>query len=441
MRENLTGLGLKILRLIFSQVEITEDEKVKTALISNSNGFYSIKIGKKFKERYLKKKDDLYFVLLHEYLHALLSQFYVGKYYIEKEKNGKIFMNFIFDSIVNYFIAKKLFLKEPEFLKKFYKNLPFSIRVFLNPYKVIKDGKIINNLNFFLKKKKVFKYRQVAYYIKNFLYKENEDIHNFINFIKKYLKNFENLYKIRFIDEIKKIESKIPDFLKDYLRKSHKGGKNEEEKFEKVKIIDGKNIKNETIHIFKEAIKEAITKDDKFYLVYEMNKSRSVIPFPSRRETLFICRGIYPFFFSRILIQRVPFYKRPKIYIDVSGSTKEYWSFVYEICYFLKDVILEPIYIFSNKVYEITLRDLKEGKIKTTYGTDFDSIAKHAIQNDFKKILVITDGYANISKINRDKIVEKGIEVYIIILRKRQKFKIIRNSFINIAKKVWEVEL
>ncbi|MEO0232732.1 MAG: hypothetical protein ABIL90_02155, partial [candidate division WOR-3 bacterium] len=71
----------------------------------------------------------------------------------------------------------------------------------------------------------------------------------------------------------------------------------------------------------------------------------------------------------------------------------------------------------------------------------FDSIAKHAIQNDFKKILVITDGYANISKINRDKIVEKGIEVYIIILRKRQKFKIIRNSFINIAKKVWEVEL
>lgn len=442
MRKSLTDLGLKILRLIFSQIEITDDEEVKTASIHNSNGFYCIKIGKRFKEKYLKKKNDFYFVLLHEYLHAFLSQFYLGKYYIKKEKNDKIFMNFIFDSIVNYFIAKKLLLKEPLFLKKLYKNLPFSVAIFLNPYEIIKNGEIIKNLNLFLKRKKVFKYSEVSYYIKNFLYNEREDIHNFINFMKRYLKSFKNSwFKIKFIDEIRKIESEIPDFLKDYFKSLKNAGKNKEGGIEKIKIKDGKDIKEETIYIFKEAIKEVISRDNKFYLDYEMHKARGVIPFPSRKETFLISKGFYPFFFSRNLIQKIPIYKRPKVYIDVSGSTREYWSFVYEICYFLKDIILEPIYIFSNRIYEITLEELKNGEIKTTYGTDFDSIARHAIQNDFKKILVITDGYADISKTNRDKIIQKGIEVYIIILKERKVFRKINNPFINLAKKVWVVEL
>ena len=440
--DNITNAGLKILKRVLSTIEIIEDDKIPTAQIKKGDGFYYIKIGKSFKENFIKEKEDEFFVLMHEYLHAFLSHFYLGKYYSEIEEKNKKILNFAFDSIINYFIAKNLLLKEPPLLKKIYKNLPYSLYIFLNPYEVIKNGKLIKDLCSFLKKKNVIKSKEVAYYIENFLYYGKEDIDNFISFINSYLKMWFKEIRIIFIDcvcnSLRKCDKReIDDFLKKLLREEKMAGYSEETEIEKIKIKEDGKILEETITTFKIAIKNALTYDFSNLKDLKIEKIRTIIPFPGRREILFLKKGIYPFFFSRL--QKYTLYenKRPRIYIDVSGSTNRYWKFVYEICFFLKDLIGEPIYIFSNKVFEISLQNLKEGKVKTTYGTDFDCVAKHIIENNFKKALIITDGYADISPSLLNILISKNVEIYIILINRFDDFK--DNIFLKRAKKIWNV--
>jgi len=433
--------GFKILKFVFSKVKIIEDDKTPTASIIKENGSYYIKVGKSFKRNFIKTKDDEYFIYMHEYLHAFLSHFYIGKYYLKIEKKNKEILNFAFDSIANYFIAKNLFLKEPPILKNFYKNLPYPLYVLLNPYEVIKDGKLIKNLSSFLKQKNVIEYEKLSYWIKNFLYFHKEDVDKFIKFITYYLKKyFKKIYKqIILIDSLQKFGEKIPDFLREYLKKDKgkKAGYSKEIKEEIIKIKEDGKILEETITTFKIAIKKVLSYDIYNFKDLKIEKIKSVVPFPGRKEILLLKWGYYPFFFSRF--QKYISYenKRPRIYIDVSGSVKHHWNFVYEICIFLKDLIREPIYIFSNKVFEISLEELERGKVKTTYGTDFNCVAKHIIENNFKKALIITDGYADIFPPLLDELISKNVEIYIIVIDRF--FDPNRTPLFKIAKKIWNV--
>lgn len=433
----LTPEGIKILKVVLSTIEIEEDEKTPTAEIRKNNDFYYIKIGKKFKETFLKTDEDYYFVLLHEYLHAFLSQFYLGRYYIEVEKEKRSILNFVFDSIVNYFIAKNLLLKEPPFLKKLYANLPYSLYIFLNPYEAIKKGELRKKLYTFLKKKKVLKPKEVAFWINSFLYSGKEDVHQFICFMESYLmKNFANIYtNIILIDSLKEFMEKIPEFLKKFYKKE--AGYSEDEKIEKIKIEDRDKFTEETITTFKIALKKALQRGSGSVDDFKIEKVKSVVPFPGRRELLFIKRGIYPVFFKKYLRYKNLESKRPRVYIDVSGSTGKFWSFIYGICYFLRDLIGEPIYIFSNRVYEITLEELKEGKIKTTGGTDFDCVAKHILDNGFKKALIITDGYAKMRKNLQSQILKNRVEIYIILLGINMLNRDHYTDLKSFAKKIW----
>lgn len=434
----LTPEGFKILKTVFSTIEIVEDENIPTAEIRKSNGFYYIKIGKKFKKKFIKTKEDYHFVLLHEYLHAFLSHFYLGRYYRETEKENKALLNFIFDSIVNYFIAKNLLLKEPPFLKKLYGDLPYSLYIFLNPYQLIKKGKLRGKLPAFLKKKGVHRAREVSLWIDSFLYSGDEDIHGFISFMKSYLKeNFAEIYhNIIFIDSLREFLEKIPSFLKKFLKK--RAGYSEDKKIDKIKIREGNKFNEETITTFKIAIKKALTEGKGSINDFKIEKVKSIVPFPGRRELAFIKKGIYPIFFRRPVRYTVPESKRPRIYIDVSGSTSDFWSFIYGICYFLKDSIGEPIYLFSNRVYEITLEEMKSGKVKTTGGTDFNCVAKHVLDKGFKKALLITDGCADLNNKLKSELLRNKVEIYVILIERYtvHEFPALK----NIAKKMWCVD-
>jgi hypothetical protein len=81
------------------------------------------------------------------------------------------------------------------------------------------------------------------------------------------------------------------------------------------------------------------------------------------------------------------------IYLDVSGSM---WS---ELPVLIKMILnirddIDYVWGFSNFVHKHTMEDLKNKKIKSSGGTDFDCILEHAKENNFRSILVITDGYA-----------------------------------------------
>jgi len=82
------------------------------------------------------------------------------------------------------------------------------------------------------------------------------------------------------------------------------------------------------------------------------------------------------------------------IYLDVSGST---YSYLPEIITLISNVSdkLDYIWGFSTQVVKHTIDDLVKRNIKSTGGTCFKCIIKHAIENNFKHIVVITDGDAS----------------------------------------------
>lgn len=81
------------------------------------------------------------------------------------------------------------------------------------------------------------------------------------------------------------------------------------------------------------------------------------------------------------------------IYLDVSGST---YSFLPRIVKLITNVSneLEFVWGFSNRIEKHTTKELDEGIIKGTGGTDFDCIIEHATANKYEHIVVISDGEA-----------------------------------------------
>jgi len=82
------------------------------------------------------------------------------------------------------------------------------------------------------------------------------------------------------------------------------------------------------------------------------------------------------------------------IYLDVSGSTTPYLP---EIIQLLANISNELDYVwgFSDLIHKHTKEDLQQNRIHSTGGTDFNCVVDHAIENNYKHIVVLTDGYAS----------------------------------------------
>jgi hypothetical protein len=131
------------------------------------------------------------------------------------------------------------------------------------------------------------------------------------------------------------------------------------------------------------------------------------------RRELFLYQGGYrPVLYPNPLPLRDWSDHKVQLYIDVSGSTKELWPFLYGMALHLRDEIGEPFYVFSNKVETVGLKELKEGHILSTYGTDFDCIFQHAREHRFSRILVVTDGYAELKEENRKR---NHLEAFVVL--------------------------
>ena len=116
-----------------------------------------------------------------------------------------------------------------------------------------------------------------------------------------------------------------------------------------------------------------------------------------------------------------PFYKNPVlpkdfglcyVYLDVSGSMSEYFEMVYNLMLSCKDFLHDKIFLFSNNIAEIDKKELKEGKIRTSYGTDFDCIVDHMRDHkEIKKCLIFTDGYAALNTKSREFIKKSSVDI------------------------------
>jgi len=124
----------------------------------------------------------------------------------------------------------------------------------------------------------------------------------------------------------------------------------------------------------------------------------SPIPlYPSKRDLVLLASGFYPGYFHNHTSKPTSEEKGLAIYLDVSGSVNDYLPKIIGVLSKLKNSVTS-LFLFSNIVVETTMEDLIKGKIRTSYGTDFNCIAHSIIERRFEKAIIITDGYADMSE-------------------------------------------
>jgi hypothetical protein len=141
----------------------------------------------------------------------------------------------------------------------------------------------------------------------------------------------------------------------------------------------------------------------------------SPIPlYPSKKDLVLLASGLLPLYFHNKLNRPKWKKKGIAIYLDVSGSVNDHLPEILGILRRLQNEITS-VYQFSNEVVETSMRELARGKIKTTFGTSFDSVASSILENQYEKAVVITDGYSSISADLQKRMKEKGERILTIL--------------------------
>jgi len=141
----------------------------------------------------------------------------------------------------------------------------------------------------------------------------------------------------------------------------------------------------------------------------------SPIPlYPSKKDLVLLASGLLPLYFHNTLNRPMQRRKGIAIYLDVSGSVNEHLPEILGILRRLRNEITS-VYQFSNEVVETSMQELVRGKIKTTFGTSFDSVANSILEKQYEKAVVITDGYSSISAELQKRMKEKGERIVTIL--------------------------
>src|ERR1019366_10384375 len=81
------------------------------------------------------------------------------------------------------------------------------------------------------------------------------------------------------------------------------------------------------------------------------------------------------------------------IYLDVSGSMDQVKGPLYGAVLDCEEFVHPRVHLFSTKVADITLAELRRGVCKSTGGTDLACVADHMQANRVRRALIVTDGW------------------------------------------------
>lgn len=135
---------------------------------------------------------------------------------------------------------------------------------------------------------------------------------------------------------------------------------------------------------------------------------------PSKRDLVMLAAGMPPVHYHNTTTRPSTESRGLAVYLDVSGSVNQHLPKILGVLRHLKED-LRTIFLFSNKVVEIPFKELMRGKVQTTYGTDFDCIARDVIKRDLDKIVVLTDGYASLKPDLGKQLQERRLRVLTIL--------------------------
>ena len=127
---------------------------------------------------------------------------------------------------------------------------------------------------------------------------------------------------------------------------------------------------------------------------------RITSPFPlhaSRRDIALLSAGVWPGLFRNRQVQRMPERKGVAVFLDVSGSVNEHLPAIIGLLAPYRERIAS-VHLFSNTVVEIDFVSLAQGRVQTTYGTDFDCVARAIVERGYDRAVVLTDGHASLGE-------------------------------------------
>lgn len=157
-------------------------------------------------------------------------------------------------------------------------------------------------------------------------------------------------------------------------------------------------------------------KRDRFFDDHQRPR-RITSPFPlnpSRRDMVLLSAGVWPGFFRNRQPEVTRRQKGIAIYLDVSGSVNEALPEILGVLSHYRERI-GSVFLFSNTVAEIPFRRVCAGKIRTTYGTDFDCVARSILEQEYERAVVITDGYADLDDVNAEEMKKAGTKILTIL--------------------------
>lgn len=449
-----------------SDIKLTNE--IPTAAIKyNKYDKFVLLFNPKFIKKYIFTEECFLFVLLHELCHKIFGDLFLKISYGTCKVNDKI-LNIVYDLVINTFLYKNVFYHSVEFIKNFYNNTNSWLEKLFLPPDILMDKNLLQKIYHFGGRKCIYNrnvYKQLANII---LGKENLNSNEYIQqmvsetyydlwlntelgteelsisevFIRvitlistlsPYLdiKIYIPLIGEHTCSENPEYPGNLPSWFVDLLKKI-KGELNQagysnklyENKIER--IIPKENIR------FYNAIITALSASNIPVLKEQQLPEHGFIPQFTRKEIYLLSSGVVPIIYQTSIEKKEYDDMKVHLYIDLSGTTQSEHKIFYELVLAIHSAIGMPVYGFSNKVVELTLDDLKNGKIRTTWGTDIDCVIEHAISKKFHRIMLITDGYVQVKEQNVTAVKENRMEIFVIFTKENKSSVLFTKKLVNI---------
>lgn len=377
-----------IFNLIGTEVEIELNDEIKTARITMKPYFgLKIEISPIFFRKYVKNAYDVMFLLAHEILHHILGHLSV-EYNDLKGLYPHNLINFAMDVIINH----KLYIKFGRHVNDL-KIFDFYTNKYC-PHQLLLPPHLMENRGF---------RSQACRKLQIDVTKDSEsvDVRRICKHVVEHHKG-EIPYLITKIAELVIKEDIPPEEIDKILKDS---GLKKDEDIDYISSgfsedVEKRGIKK-AVSKFKgevlQAIKEMVSEEEEGG-VYGGSRGAGMLPYFSRRDFIFLGNDFAPIIYHGNYVEEELY--GVHLYVDVSDSFFDWLPHIFSAVESIKNWISFPIYGFSNKVFPISRRDLLEGKYKTTSGTDFNCFAEHVLKHRFTRLVLITDGYAEITKTN-----------------------------------------
>jgi hypothetical protein len=119
------------------------------------------------------------------------------------------------------------------------------------------------------------------------------------------------------------------------------------------------------------------------------------IPTCERRAVVLRALGAPPLLYGSTLPlpRRRPAGERVHVYLDVSGSIGHLKAALYGAVLDCGDAVHRVVHLFSTRVVDVSLDDLRRGRCETTGGTAIDCVAEHMSAHRVCRAVLVTDGY------------------------------------------------